>query len=807
MALGKLLRVYSMNLPLSIIAAAALLAVPLHADEADLARGALIYKNLCADCHGAKGQGVATKHDEPLYGERSVGSLAKLIDRTMPEDAPEKVGPEDARRVALYIYDAFYSPMARARANPPRRDLVRLTNRQFRESVADLLGSFGNLPAPGEGRGLAGKYFDSDGMNKKAKKKLERVDGAVDFDFGEGSPVDDPYVPQEPGEAEIRRANAQVDPAEQMKRDQFSIEWQGSLIAPETGVYELRIKTRNGVRLYLNSDLGDGDGNQRDDSDAKRANATIDGWVTTGTEIREESARVFLLGGRAYPLSLDYFKYQEKLGYVRLEWKPPHGVWEVLGAPHLSPAPAARTAVVATNFPPDDSSVGYERGTAVSKDWHEATTKAALEVADHVVERLRRLVPGKADAPERVEKLKGFVGTLAERAFRRPLDEAQRQLYVERPFADAAREVAVKRAVLLILKSPRFLYPELERKADDFTTASRLAIALWDSLPDAPLREAAARGEVRTPEQVRAQAERMVRDPRTKAKVADFFHHWLAMQEAEDLSKDAVAYPGFTAEIVADLRRSLEYFVRDVMWSEASDYRQLILSDSIMMNARLARFYGAPVPAGGGFAPVKFDAAQRAGVITHPFLLSMFAYHKSSSPIHRGVFLTRNVLGRLLKPPPQAIEFKDDRFDPALTMREKVTQITSKAACMSCHVTINPLGFSLENFDAVGRFRTTDANKPIDPASDYITSDGDTVKLTGPRDLATHTAGSEDARRGFVRQMFHYMVKQPTLSYGGDTLERLDAQFLANNANMRKLLTEIATTAATAAETPNTASR
>ena len=796
-----------MKLHFSLIAAVALIAAPLHGNDADRAAGAEIYKNLCADCHGDKGQGVATKHDEPLYGERSVASLTKLIDRTMPEDEPEKCSAEDSRKVALYIYDAFYSPMARAKLNPPKRDFVRLTNRQFRESVADLIGSFGKTLPIGEGRGLAGKYYDSDGMDKKSKKRLERVDRAIDFDFDEVSPTDDPYVSQEPGETQIRRANAQVDEAKKMKSDQFSIEWHGSLLAPETGVYEFRIKTRNGVRLYLNSDLADGDGNRRDDSDAKRVNATIDGWVTTGLDIREESASVFLLGGRAYPLNLDYFKYKEKLGFVRFEWKPPHGVWELLAAPYLSPAPSARSAVVATNFPPDDSSVGYERGTSVSKDWHEATTKAALEVADQVVERLPRLVGGKSDTPDRVEKLKQFAATFAERAFRRPLDDAQRQLYVERAFADVAPDVAVKRAVLLILKSPRFLYPEMELKADDFTTASRLAIALWDSLPDAPLREAAARGELHTPEQVRAHAERMVLDARAKAKVGDFFHHWLAMQEADDLSKDAVAFPGFTQEIVADLRRSLEYFVRDVMWSDASDYRQLVLSDSIMMNARLARFYGASAPEGGGFAPVKFDPAQRAGVITHPFLLSMFAYHKSSSPIHRGVFLTRNVLGRLLKPPPQAIEFKDDRFDPALTMREKVTQLTSKSACMSCHVTINPLGFSLENFDAVGRFRTTDANKPIDAASDYITSDGDTVKLTGPRDLAKHTAESEDARRGFVRQMFHYMVKQPTLAYGGDTLERLDGQFLASNANMRKLITEIATTAAMPAETPSTASR
>jgi hypothetical protein len=121
------------------------------------------------------------------------------------------------------------------------------------------------------------------------------------------------------------------------------------------------------------------------------------------------------------------------------------------------------------------------------------------------------------------------------------------------------------------------------------------------------------------------------------------------------------------------------------------------------------------------------------GIITHPFLLSMLSYHKSSSPIHRGVFLTRNVLGRFLKPPPQAIEFKEDRFDPALTMREKVTQLTN-AGLHGLPVTINPLGFTLENFDAVGRFRTV--RKQADQSlTDTSPSDGETVKLTGPRDL------------------------------------------------------------------------
>jgi hypothetical protein len=310
------------------------------------------------------------------------------------------------------------------------------------------------------------------------------------------------------------------------------------------------------------------------------------------------------------------------------------------------------------------------------------------------------------------------------------------------------------------------------------------------------LREAAGRGELHTREQVRAQASRMIQDPRTRAKLDAFFHHWLAIEEAEDITKDPNAYPGFNPAVVADLRTSLEKFVEHVVWSEASDYRELLHADYLFLNDRLAKFYGASSPTNGEFEFVKFDPGQRVGVFTHPFLLSAFSYHKSTSPIHRGVFLTRNVLGRFLKPPPMAIEFMDDRFDPSLTMREKVTELTSKPACMGCHVTINPLGFSLENYDAVGRFRTVDNNKPVNAESDYTTPDGQVIRLRGPRDLAEHAVTSADARRGFVRQLFQQTVKQAPAAYGSKTLEELDSAFVESGCNIRKLLVEVAVTAA-----------
>jgi hypothetical protein len=243
--------------------------------------------------------------------------------------------------------------------------------------------------------------------------------------------------------------------------------------------------------------------------------------------------------------------------------------------------------------------------------------------------------------------------------------------------------------------------------------------------------------------------------------------------------------------VLADLRTSLDLFVEDVVWSESSDYRQLLLANYLFLNDRLAKFYGVPPPAEGEFEKISFGAKERTGVITHPYLLATFAYNKNSSPIHRGVFLTRNIVGRALKPPIAAIEFMDGRFDPSLTMREKVSELTRPAACQTCHSVINPLGFSLENYDAVGRYRTTDNQKLVDTASEYPTSDGKTVRLRGARDVAEYAGRSPEAHRGFIQQLFHQTVKQPVGAYGPDTLENLRRSFTASNYNIQKLLVEI----------------
>jgi hypothetical protein len=398
--------------------------------------------------------------------------------------------------------------------------------------------------------------------------------------------------------------------------------------------------------------------------------------------------------------------------------------------------------IVSTEFPADDSSGGYPRGTTISKAWDQAVTDAAITVAEHVIEKLDELAQTKAGAPDRGEKLRKFANTFVEAAFRRPLSDDLKQLFVESHFASAkSPETAVKRVVLLALKSPQFLYPNLQQgeKADDFEIASRLALTLWDSVPDKKLAQVAASGKLKTRDQIKAEAQRMLTDPRTKAKLHGFFHHWLELERAEGASKDPKIFPDFTPELIADLRESLLQFIDGVVWSEKSDYRELLQADYLLMNERLGKFYGHPVT-GEEFQRVGFDPKQRAGVVTHPYLLASLAYTKQSSPIHRGVFLTRNIVGMSLKPPQKAVVFEDSHFNPKLTMREKISELTRSGACMSCHSMINPLGFSLENFDAVGRWRTKDNNKPVNPVSEFTTHEGKLVRLTGARDIVNYVA-------------------------------------------------------------------
>jgi mono/diheme cytochrome c family protein len=730
------------------------------ADEPD---GARIYAQKCAACHGERGEGTPESHPEPLVGDKSVAELTDLITRTMPEGSPEDCVGEEAAQVAAYVHEAFYSPMAQARNKPARLELARLTVREYRNSIMDLVGSF--TPDDGDEsdeRGLKGEYYKSRRF-RRDNRELERIDPTVRFDFGESSP--DP---------------AKIEPKE------FAARWEGGVFASETGDYEFVIHTKNGVRLWVND----------------TETALIDGWVRSGDDVQHR-ASVFLPGGRAYPLRLEFFKSEkDTASAIELRWKPPHQAEEVIPDRSLSPREIQERLVVETPFPPDDASLGYERGTSISKAWAQATTAAAIEVAGKILARLEDISDVDDDADDRTDRLKSFSRTFAERAFRRPLTEDEQRAYVDQQFdEDGNPESAVKRVVLLVLSSPRFLYRETGYgKFDDYGRAAWMSYGLWDSLPDAALLEAAAKGELHTREQLAVQAERMVADLRTRGKVREFLHEWLNLERFHDLSKDSELFPEFNPELASDLRGSLDLFLDDVVWGETSDFRQLLLSDALYVNGRLAKFYGIDLPEDAPFQKVSFEPAQRAGVLTHPYLLSGFAYHATSSPIHRGVFISRSVLGRFLKPPPEAVAPLAPDLHPDLTTRERVELQTQATACQTCHGLVNPLGFSLEHFDAVGRYRTEEHGRPVNAAGTYLNRAGERAEFRGARELAAYLAASEETHSAFVEQLFHSMMRQPVRAFGPEHLPNLRRSFAEHDFSIRRLLVETITASALAVD-------
>lgn len=758
---------------LALIAAVAATVSCSVAPSSAVSTGERIYRQKCADCHGASGQGVDAKYKDALYGEWALPRLTRYIGKNMPDDHPETLSTVEASAVATYVYETFYSRAAQARIHPARVEIAHLTNRQYAITVADLLRQFG---PPAEAAttatsGLNAVYYSSAqrGRFDAAKIVHKGVDAELDFQFTEES------------ETRKRAGSAEI-----------SMQWRGAVMADETGDYEFVIRTPNSVRAWINADPNAG----------PAAEPTLDVNVSNPAA-PDHRVTLRLIGGRSYPIAIDYWALPEKIGAaptpaLALRWKPPHGSERTIPSRNLSTAKVTPTFVVTTRFPADDSSQGYERSISVSKAWDEATTSAAFEVANHVVKRLDRLAGTRTADAARAQKIEAFAAKFVAAAFRRPLSAEETQRYVTDLLHGAPdAEAGIRRVVLLAMKSPKFLYVELPAQNPEASrVATRLAFTLWDSAPDRDLAQAVAADRLRTKPEVAAEANRMLADPRTRAKLREFFQQWLQMRYVDDLRKDSALFPDFSPEIIDDLRTSLSLFVDSVVWGETSDYRELLRADYLFANDRLAKFYGLPSPATGEFVRIAAPAGQRSGVLTHPYLLASLSYKTSSSPIHRGVFLTRSIVGRALKPPPMAQTFDETSFEHGMTMREKVVKLTRSENCQGCHAVINPLGFSLEWYDAVGRFRTEENGRPIDAVSTYAGDENENVRLGSARDVAEFAIANERANQAFIEQLFHHLVKQPVMAYGPDTIVRLRESFIASGYNIRKLMVDIATLAA-----------
>jgi hypothetical protein len=329
----------------------------------------------------------------------------------------------------------------------------------------------------------------------------------------------------------------------------------------------------------------------------------------------------------------------------------------------------------------------------------------------------------------RIDCARLVIARFAERAFRRPVpaDEVERILAIFRLAHDRGEsfERGVQLALTTVLASPRFLFlvePEsasVDRLLTEYELASRLSYFLWSSMPDEPLDREARAGTLRA--NLRQQVVRMLGDPRSGELVKNFTGQWLQLRKLEGVARDVDLYRGFDDKLRAAMRDETERYFAYILQNNRS-VLELIDSDYTFVNESLARHYEIEGVTGDAFRRVALADRRRGGVLTQASVLTLTSNPNRTSPVKRGQWILQQLLGTPPPPPPPDVAKLDESRQAAdvASLRERMELHRAKPECASCHQQMDPLGFALENYDAIGRWRTRDGGFPIDPSGELI---------------------------------------------------------------------------------------
>lgn len=453
---------------------------------------------------------------------------------------------------------------------------------------------------------------------------------------------------------------------------------------------------------------------------------------------------------------------------------------------------------------PQEGGSGFDNNADVSSvTWLMANKYmlASEDVAARAVTDLDGLLGCDAVADE-AGCITGFVEDFGARAWRRPLT-ANEQTAMVALFNDARDSFPVGDAVELLLQaflqSPHFLYRVELGVGDEqgdavvalssWEMASRLSYFLWGTMPDPELFEAAEAGELSSREQIEAQARRMLDAPQSRAMVGHFAEQWLGYHELSATSKDPESFPEWTSAIATKQHDEASAFFEHVMFEDDATLSTLLTAPYTFVDAELAAYYGLDAPeAGASMTRVTPTGQDVAGILSQGGVLTVFSKPNQTNPIARGIFVREHLLCQIPPPPPDDVNINPPVPDPNATTREQYDQHRDDPACAGCHILFDPVGFGFENFDAVGRWRTTENGFDVDASGELASTDVNGT-FVGVTELGESLAASEMVASCVARQWFRF-ANGRTESPVEDAcnLEVVGERFTDSGYDMRELL-------------------
>jgi hypothetical protein len=393
-----------------------------------------------------------------------------------------------------------------------------------------------------------------------------------------------------------------------------------------------------------------------------------------------------------------------------------------------------------------------------------------------------------------------IVERLAHRAYRRPVTTAEvaqlTKLVAQVQKETGSFEEGLAVGIQAMLLSPHFLFrvegrpaAHASKAANSLTQhelASRLSYFLWSSMPDDDLLRAADRGKLLRPAALAAQVRRMLLDPKADALVNNFGGQWLQTRSLESVKPDRKKFPDFDEYLRLSMARETTMFFKSILREDRS-ILDFIDADYSYLNERLARFYGLTTVEGPEFRKVLFAPdTQRGGLLTHASVLTISSYANRTSPVLRGKWVLDNLLGTPPPPPPPDVpNLKEETIGTTSSMREQLELHRKNPICASCHVRMDPLGFGLENFDAVGAWRTKDGEFPINASGTLP----DGRSFTGPQGLkAILKAQPDKFTESLTRKLLMYALGRGLETSDNEAVNEIVRKVAADNYRMSSLI-------------------